>query len=124
LAEKSAQTMGLIVQRERQRTTTRSAVNADATDAWLKGRFSAIEYWNTLNPEHFRDAERRLRRALELQPAYVDAMADLGQLYVSAAYPPKGNQKELLDKAEMLAEGAVALDPVLIPDVLFGQCRI
>jgi serine/threonine protein kinase/Flp pilus assembly protein TadD len=112
LAEKAAQTMGLVVHQEQKRLPpARPAATTEAYDQWLKGRFAAIEYWNTLAPAHYEDAERRLRRALEVQPGYVDAMADLGQLYLSAAYPPKGNQKELLDKAQNLAELAVTLDP-------------
>jgi tetratricopeptide (TPR) repeat protein len=111
LADKSAQTMGLVVQREQQRLTNRPAPGDAAADAWLKGRFAAIEYWNTRDPAQFADAERRLLRALELQPAFVDAMADLAQLYLSAAYPPNGNQSNLFDKAEKLAKGAITLDP-------------
>jgi Flp pilus assembly protein TadD len=38
-------------------------------------------------------------------------MVDLAQLYVSAFYPPKLNQRELFKKAEELAERAVVLEP-------------
>jgi TolB-like protein len=121
LADKAAQSMGLVVQREQIQPASSPAINVMAHDAWLKGRFSAIEYWNTLLPGHFDDAERRLRRALELHPSYVNAMVDLGQLYLSGAYahslgqrgvePSKGSQADLYDKAEEFAASAVAVDP-------------
>src|SRR4030095_1155904 len=68
-------------------------------------------YGNSQEMARFADAERRLLRALELQPAYVDAMADLAQLYLSGAYQGGSNQNDLLAKAEKYAEAAVTLDP-------------
>jgi TolB-like protein len=111
LAERAAESMGLLVQREQKRPPSAPPVSEIAREAWLKGRFSAIEYWNNPLPTHFVDAERRLKRALELHPGYVEAMVELGQLYLSAAYPPSGNQADLLEKAQELAESAVTLEP-------------
>lgn len=88
-----------------------SPISEAAYDTWMKGHFAATEYWNSPLPSRFDEAERRLKRAIDLQPEYVDATVDLAQLYLSAAYPPKGDQKGLFEKAEKFAGRAVALAP-------------
>jgi tetratricopeptide (TPR) repeat protein len=81
-----------------------------ASESLLKGRFSAIDYANTRNTKFFEEAERRLKRALELKPENVDVMIELARLYVSAAYPEIDKQPELFDRAGKLVERALALD--------------
>ena len=108
---KAARAIDSAAQAAKASAPVRNQVSAQAYDAWLKGRFAATEYWNSSRPGLFDDAERRLTRAIELQPKYVDAMVDLGQLYLSAAYPPQGHQTVMLQRAEKLADEALALDP-------------
>ena len=59
----------------------KTQVNAQAYDAWLKGRFAATEYWNSSHQRFLTTPNDVLTRAIELQPKYVDAIVDLGQLY-------------------------------------------
>ena len=108
---KAARAIDSAAQTAKANAPAKTQVNAQAYDAWLKGRFAATEYWNSSRPALFDDAERRLTRAIELQPKYVDAIVDLGQLYLSAAYPPQGHQAVMLQKAEKLADEALALEP-------------
>jgi TolB-like protein len=82
-----------------------------ARDEWLKGHFAGIEYWNKQLPATFNDAERRLKRAIELEPGYVDAIVDLAQLYLSGAYPPTADQDKRLNQAEELSSSVVQRDP-------------
>ncbi|HYI93603.1 MAG TPA: protein kinase, partial [Bryobacteraceae bacterium] len=109
--EKAGIAIESAAQTEKANSSAEPPINAAAYEVWLEGRIAATEYWNSSRQELFDEAERRLKRAMELQPNYVDAIVDLGQLYLSAAYPARGNQAEMLQKAANLAAKALAVNP-------------
>jgi len=108
LAEHASYSMGVVARTPSVQETPSPEVLA--SEALLKGRFSAVDYANTRNVRYFEEAERRLKRALELKPGNVDIMIELARLYESAAYSEVDTQPELFDRAEQLVERALALD--------------
>jgi TolB-like protein len=82
-----------------------------AHDLYVKGRHSAILYGNTLDPRHLEPARRRLEAALEHEPEYVDALAELANLELMRLYPPRGDTAHILARARALLERALAITP-------------
>jgi len=94
---------------ERARLNTAHEVSAEATDAYLKGRF----YWNKRTAADLWKAVEYFNRAIEADPAYALAYAGLAQAFVIlpeyAMVPPT----EWLPKAKAMAEKALELEPNL-----------
>jgi TolB-like protein/DNA-binding winged helix-turn-helix (wHTH) protein/lipoprotein NlpI len=63
---------------ERARTRKHYTENAEAYQAYLKGRY----FWNKRTPEGFRKGVEYFRRAIEVDPAYALAYAGLADCYV------------------------------------------
>ena len=85
--------------------------NAAALEEYWKGLEEQNEYLKTLDVAVFESCERRFRRALELDPGYVEAMAELGRLYARRLYPPRGPRAPWVIKAASMLERALSLDP-------------
>lgn len=88
-----------------------AAVPADAYDLLLKARYSLLQYRNQMQPEFLETAEKRLRRAIELNPQYSDTLAEMADLLMWKLYPPRGNRQELLNEAGSWLNRALLEDP-------------
>jgi len=82
-----------------------------AYELYVKGRYSAVQYGNTFDPRHLEPARRRLEAALELDPRFTDAMAELAHLELIQLYPPRGEPSQLMARARPLLEAALAIEP-------------
>jgi len=85
------------------------AVNAEAHDQYLHGRF----FWNLRTAEGFRAAIRRFTEAVELDPDYSRAWAALAESYVLLAINGHAAPRDVVPKASAAAEKALALDDSL-----------
>jgi tetratricopeptide (TPR) repeat protein len=83
----------------------------EAYESYLKAHYSATLFNNTRRDRYFEEAEKRFRRALELDPRFADARAELGALFYMRLYPVRGGRDELLAESRKWLEGALALDP-------------
>lgn len=108
LAEQLAASIGAALTR---RTGAPRPAVGRASDAYVKGRHSAIQYGNTLDPRHLGAARRRLEVALERVPDDVDALAELAHLELLHLYPPRRPTAQVLSRARALLERALAADP-------------
>jgi serine/threonine-protein kinase len=85
--------------------------NLKAYEAYARGRYSLVRYNNFRDPEYLEDAERRFNEALETEPKYADALADLGQLCFLRLYPPYGDHGELVTRGISYLQTALTVDP-------------
>ena len=93
---------------ERSRIGRASAVDPDAYDAYLKGRF----YWSKRSPQGMAKAIEYFQRAIEKDPTYAPAYSGLSDAYRHfgiLGLPPR----ECMPKAEAAARKALALDDTL-----------
>jgi TolB-like protein/DNA-binding winged helix-turn-helix (wHTH) protein/Flp pilus assembly protein TadD len=109
LAAAIAQAIQVKLQPEEQRRRARTtAVDPDAYDAYLKGRF----FWNRRSPPDLSKAVEYFQQAIERAPAYAPAYAGLSDAYRMfglQGLPPR----ECMPKAEVAARKALALDDTL-----------
>lgn len=108
LAEQLAAAIGATLTR---RAGPAQPATARAHDLYVKGRHSVMQYGNTLDPRHLEPARRRLRAAIEHEPEYVDALAELANLELMHLYPPRGDVSNVLESARALLERALAAEP-------------
>jgi TolB-like protein/DNA-binding winged helix-turn-helix (wHTH) protein len=78
-------------------------VNADAHDAYLWGRY----YWYAGNS---RKSAEYFQKAIDLQPDYAAAWSGLSDSYNGSAVMGEVRPEEIVDRAELAAKKAVALD--------------
>ena len=86
----------------------RRPINAEAYEAYLKGRY----FWNRRDGGGLEKAIEYYQRAVQLDPGYAPAYAGLAQSYVLLA----GSHADILDntvKGKAAAEHALQLDPSL-----------
>lgn len=109
ISEKVTEALALkLTSDERQRLNRRYTENAEAHQAYLKGRYHTLQY----TPEGNRQAIIELNEALRIDPTYALAWAGLADAYTAASdwlLPPR----EALSKAKAAAEKALALDDTL-----------
>jgi TolB-like protein/thioredoxin-like negative regulator of GroEL len=87
------------------------AVNPQALEAFLKGRY----YWNRRTDDDLTQALAHFRRALQLQPDYAPAYAGIAQCFVVLpALSGVMSAAEALPQAVDAAEHALALDDRLV----------
>ncbi len=95
--------------RERRNLTKRGTENAEAYEAFLRGRF----HWNTFTEESFKQAIFFYQKAVALDPNYAVAYAGIADYFmwlgIFGVLPPKDSYQ----KAKATAQKAVALDPTL-----------
>ncbi len=108
LAEQLAAAIGATVMR---RASPAQPATARAHDLYVKGRHSVMQYGNTLDPRHLEPARRRLRAAIEHEPDYVDALAELANLELMHLYPPRSDASHVLTSARGVLERALAAEP-------------
>jgi TolB-like protein/Flp pilus assembly protein TadD len=95
--------------REQQAVRRRSTTNAQAFDAYLRGR-SLLEYFDT--PDRLAVARAHLERALQLDPGYPLALVGLSRVEAQY-YRNLDPRPERLVRAEELARRALERDPEL-----------
>ncbi|MCI0402260.1 MAG: tetratricopeptide repeat protein, partial [Acidobacteria bacterium] len=93
---------------EEKRLAQARAVNPEAHEAYLKGRF----HWNERTEEGLKKAIEYFQRAIEKDPGYAPAYAGLADAYlVLPTYGPSPPPpKEVLPKAEAAAQRALEID--------------
>ncbi|MBI4893825.1 MAG: tetratricopeptide repeat protein [Acidobacteria bacterium] len=90
------------------RAGTRST---EAFEAFGRGLEAESRYVVSMDLKVFESAEMWYLRALELDPGYVEAMTELGRLYMRRLYPPRGPIIPWLMKAAGVLERAVNHEP-------------
>jgi DNA-binding winged helix-turn-helix (wHTH) protein/TolB-like protein/predicted Zn-dependent protease len=93
---------------ERQRLTRRYTDNADAYQAYLKGRYHTLQY----TPDGNRKAVEYLNEAIRLDPSYALAYAGLADAYTASSEWLRA-PREALALARAAAVKALALDDTL-----------
>jgi tetratricopeptide (TPR) repeat protein len=86
---------------------TSRPVNPEAYDYYLRGRY----YANRLNREDLETAIVSLERAVELDPTFASALAELAQAYVWKRFIFAPEDGQLAEKAFVATEKALALEP-------------
>ena len=82
-------------------------VNPEAYDQYLRGRY----YANRQNREDIETAIASLERAVELDPTFASALAELAQAYVWKLFLVAPEDGQLAEKAFVATEKALALEP-------------
>ncbi len=91
------------------RSSSNRPPNADAYDAYLKGRF----YWNQKNSEGLELAKRYFEEALQLDASFADTHAGLADYYTLLGGLGMMPPHEAWPEARASAMHAIALDPGL-----------
>ena len=93
----------------RDRMAAPRAVNAEAYEAYLRGRFE----WNKRTRESLQTAVRHFQRAVDLDPTYAPAHAALADCYnqFGTVMVGTGSPKEYRPRAEAEAIKALQIDP-------------
>jgi eukaryotic-like serine/threonine-protein kinase len=95
-----------ITPEETRRLASARAVNPEAYEAYLKGRF----HWYKLSREHLDNAERYFQLALEKDPNYALAYSGLADVWMSRGDTGFMSRRETADKANAAARKALELD--------------
>jgi len=94
---------------EQARLTSIQRADPEAYDAYVRGRHYAAQ----INPEGFEKAVLNFGRAIELQPRYAQAYADLAEAYCWGVATQMIPQQEGLLKARQAAMKALEMDETL-----------
>jgi serine/threonine-protein kinase len=82
-----------------------------AYDSLRIARVSLVQYRERAQPEFLQAAEAGARRALKLDPAYTDAMAELADIQLMQLYSPRADRTALLADAAKWLDLALTQDP-------------
>jgi len=85
--------------------------NAPAFESFARGQYYLQQFNHRRLHPHAAEAESLFKRALELDPDYVDAMVALGTLYSYMLSPPQGDPAALVASAERYLEEALYRRP-------------
>jgi serine/threonine protein kinase/tetratricopeptide (TPR) repeat protein len=103
---------------ERARLASIRAVNPEAYEAYLKGRF----YWYQVSKSGYEQAEQYFQLALEKDPSYALAYCGLSDVWLMRADTGYVAPYQTLEKAKSYALKALELDPALAePHVSLGN---
>lgn len=94
---------------ERSRSRKHYTENAEAYQAYLKGRY----FWNKRTPEGFRKGVEYFRRAIEVDPAYALAYAGLADCYVRLGDRGGAEERGAVARGTEAARKALELDDTL-----------
>jgi eukaryotic-like serine/threonine-protein kinase len=113
----AAEIDALVTPDERARLNASHEASAEATEAYLKGRF----YWNKRTAADLWKAIEYFNRAIEADAGYALAYAGLAQTYVILPEYAMGPPMEWHPKAKAMADKALKLDPNLAePHAVLG----
>ena len=96
---------------EQQLLARNSTQSSEAYQAYAKGRYSLVRFSYLREPGYLAEAEKHFKRALEEDPQYANALADLASLCYQRFYPPQRDRKELATQGIGYAKQALAIDP-------------
>ncbi|HET6962991.1 MAG TPA: protein kinase, partial [Terriglobia bacterium] len=96
---------------EQQLLARNSTQSSEAYQSYAKGRYSLVRFSYLREPGYLTEAEKHFKRALEEDPQYANALADLAYLCYQRFYPPQGDRKELATQGIGYAKQALAIDP-------------
>jgi TolB-like protein/DNA-binding winged helix-turn-helix (wHTH) protein/Tfp pilus assembly protein PilF len=96
-----------ITPKELERLGSPHGVNPEAYDQYLRGRY----FLNKQNPKDQDTAIVALERAVEMDPSFAAAYAELAQAYTWKHFSFAPDQPELAEKAFIATEKALSLDP-------------
>jgi serine/threonine protein kinase/tetratricopeptide (TPR) repeat protein len=94
---------------ERRQLSKRGTDNAEAFEAFLRGRY----YWYTMTEDGFAKAISCYERATKLDSSYAAAYAGISEYHCWLAVYGLASPAEQLAEARRTAERAIALDPTL-----------
>jgi TolB-like protein/Tfp pilus assembly protein PilF len=94
---------------EEARLASARAVNPEAHEAYLKGRY----FWNKRTEEGFKRAVEYFQRAIEADPDYPLAYAGLADVYVVEPSYSVGSPQESISRLKSAAMKALAIDNTL-----------
>ena len=100
--------VGLLGERAARRSGARTG-DVEAHDAYLRG----VHYLRRLRSEDLARARAELERAIELDPGYAAAYAELGNAFLAAQSYGLMEPADALARAEPMIEEALRLDPRL-----------
>ncbi len=98
-----------LLAREKASLVRRHTDNLEAHKAYLEGLFE----WNKMSPEGFVRCQELFREAIQLDPDFAPAYAQLADSYTSVTWWADLPPTEALAHAVPLVEKALALDPTL-----------
>jgi TolB-like protein/DNA-binding winged helix-turn-helix (wHTH) protein/Tfp pilus assembly protein PilF len=99
-----------VTPQEQRKLASSRAVDRDAYEAYLKGRY----YWNTYTPEMLRKSIGYFERAIELDHGYAAAYAGLADAYLGLQYTGATTPEEIHRKALEAATKALQIDDNLV----------
>ena len=82
-----------------------------AYQAYAQGHYNLLKYYSLFQPKYRQDAVRLLEEAIQIDPDYSDALADLGRLSYTQLYPQQDDRMKLVADGTTYLERALALDP-------------
>ena len=82
-----------------------------AYQVFAQGHYNLLRYDSLFQPKYLQDAESLLKEAVQIDPDYSDALADLGRLYYMRLYPPRDDRREMVAEGTTYLERALDLDP-------------
>ena len=100
-----------LTSRDRETLASLSPRDNRAYQAYAKGHYLILNYSSGFQQQSLQDAERHLKEAIEIDPDYSDALADLGHLSFIQLYPQRDDHMQRIAEGTTYLERALALDP-------------
>ena len=98
-----------LTDREKQAMNAKTTSNAEAHEAYLKGRY----FWNTRSWKGYEQSRQYFSRAIALDPNYAQAYVGLADAFQFLAGDVGKNPRESYDQAKAANRKALELDPSL-----------
>ena len=97
--------------RDRRALASIPARESRAYQVYAQGHYNLLRYDSLFQPKYLQDAESLLKEAVQIDPDYSDALADLGRLCYMQLYPQRDDRREMVAEGTTYLERALALDP-------------
>lgn len=98
-----------LLERDEEKLVRRYTANADAYEAYLKGRF----YWSKREGDNLKKAIEYFEKAIEIDPGFALAWSGLADSYSLASFYLGMPEREAMFKAKSAAKKAIELDSEL-----------